>query len=68
MTRGLGGNSPANVQKYLSGVEYPAGKRDLIDAARRNDAPEEVMRTLRELPGDNYGGPQEVMKGYGDVE
>ena len=68
MTRGLGGNSPANVQKYLSGVEYPAEKQDLIEAARRNDAPDEVMQTIRKLPEDNYGGPQDVMKGYGEIE
>ena len=68
MTRGLGGNSPANVQKYLSGVDYPAEKQDLIEAARRNDAPDEVMQTIRKLPEDHYGGPQDVMKGYGQIE
>ncbi|UGB38715.1 DUF2795 domain-containing protein [Frateuria soli] len=68
MTRGIGGNSPANVQKYLSGVDYPAEKQDLIEAARRNDAPDEVMQTIRKLPEDNYGGPQDVMKGYGDID
>jgi len=56
------------VQKYLSGVAYPAGKEDLIEAARRNDAPDEVMQAIRKLPGDHYGGPQEVMKGYGEIE
>jgi len=68
MTRGLGGNSPANVQKYLSGVGYPADKQDLIEAARRNDAPDEVMQTIRKLPEEHYGGPQDVMKGYGEIE
>jgi hypothetical protein len=56
------------VQKYLSGVAYPAEKQDLIEAARRNDAPDEVMQTIRELPENNYGGPQDVMKGYGDIQ
>jgi hypothetical protein len=68
MTRGLGGNSPANVQKYLSGVEYPAAKQDLIEAARSNDAPDEVMQTIRQLPDEEYGGPQDVMKNYGEIE
>ena len=68
MTRGLGGNSPANVQKYLSGVSYPAEKQDLIECARKNDAPDEVMQTIRKLPEDHYGGPQDVMKGYGEIE
>jgi len=68
MTRGLGGNSPANVQKYLAGVSYPAEKQDLIETARKNDAPDEVMQTIRKLPEDHYGGPQDVMKGYGEIE
>jgi len=68
MTRGLGGNSPANVQKYLSGVNYPADKQDLIECARSNSAPDEVMQTIRKLPDEQYGGPQAVMKGYGEIE
>jgi hypothetical protein len=68
MTRGLGGNSPANVQFYLKGVEYPTSKQALMDCARRNDAPDEVMDTIQRLDRDEYGGPQDVMKAYGEVE
>ena len=68
MTRGLGGNSPANVQFYLKGVEYPTDKQTLVEQARRNDAPPEVMDTIQRLDRDQYGGPQDVMKAYGDVE
>ena len=68
MTRGLGGNSPANVQFYLKGVEYPTDKQALVEQARRNDAPPEVMDTIQRLDRDQYGGPQDVMKAYGDVE
>jgi len=56
------------VQKYLAGVSYPAEKQDLIETARKNDAPDEVMQTIRKLPEDHYGGPQDVMKGYGEIE
>ena len=68
MTRGLGGNSPANVQFYLKGVEYPTDKQTLIEQARRNDAPPEVMQTIQRLDRDEYGGPQDVMKAYGEIE
>ena len=68
MTRGLGGNSPANVQFYLKGVEYPTDKQTLIEQARRNDAPDEVMQTIQRFDRDEYGGPQDVMKAYGEVE
>jgi hypothetical protein len=68
MTRGVGGQSPANVQTYLKGIDYPARKNDLLRTARDNGAPEEVMDLLQQLPGDEYGGPQDVMKAYGQVK
>jgi hypothetical protein len=68
MTRGVGGQSPANVQKYLRDIEYPASKDDLIAQAKRNEAPQEILETIQRLPEDEFGGPQDVMKGYGQVE
>ena len=68
MTRGVGGHSPANVQKYLHGADYPATRKDLLDQARRNDAPDEVMDVIQRMPDQEFGGPQEVMKAYGDIE
>jgi hypothetical protein len=67
MARGVGGRSPANIQKHLKGVDYPASKEQLVEAARRNQAPDEVVREIEELPGDRYGGPQDVMKAYGEI-
>ena len=46
-------------------VNYPASKQDLVEAARRNNAPQEVLDIIRGLPCDNFGGPQDVMKAYG---
>jgi hypothetical protein len=66
MARGVGGQSPANVQKFLKGQEYPARKDDLLETARSNDAPEEIIRTIRDLPDKQFAGPQDVMKGYGE--
>jgi hypothetical protein len=65
MARGVGGQSPSNVQTYLKGVSYPASKEDLLAAAKRNGAPAEVMQILRDFEEDEFGGPQEVMKAYG---
>jgi hypothetical protein len=60
--------TPAEVQKYLKGVSYPARKDDLITAARGNGAPDEVIELLERLPGDQFDGPPEVMKAYGEVK
>lgn len=65
MARGVGGQSPSNVQTYLSGIGYPASKEELIAAARGNGAPAEVMEILQGLEDEEFGGPQDVMKAYG---
>lgn len=64
MARGVGGHSPANVQKFLKGQDYPARKNDLVQTARSNHAPHEVIETIQGLPDDEFAGPQDVMKGY----
>jgi hypothetical protein len=66
MARGVGGESPSNVQAYLKGVSYPASKDDLVQAARTNGAPKEVMKIIQGFAEDEFGGPQEVMKAYGE--
>ena len=67
MARGVGGISPANLQKYLSGLSYPAHKRDLMSTARRNKAPDAIMDLIERLPDEEFGGPQEVQRAYGDI-
>jgi hypothetical protein len=67
MTRGVGGESPANVQKYLKGVDYPANKKELVEQAKKNDAPQEVLEVIQRFPNQEFGGPQDVMKAYGEA-
>ncbi|MFT3771337.1 MAG: DUF2795 domain-containing protein [Minicystis sp.] len=67
MTRGLGGKAPANVQSYLKGVHYPANKNDLVTAARDNGAPKEIIELIQDLTEEEFGGPQDVMKAYGEL-
>lgn len=67
MARGVGGESPANVQKYLKGIGYPAKKRDLEQQAKKNDAPKEILDVIHQFPDQEFDGPQDVMKAYGAV-
>ncbi len=68
MTRGVGGQSPANIQKFLAGVDYPADKQALVEQAQNNEAPPEVLDVIKQLPRDEFGGPQDVMKAYGELK
>lgn len=68
MTRGLGGHSPANVAHYLSGIDFPARKQDLVDHAKGQNADQEVIQDLDQMPDQDYGSMADVMKGVGKVE
>jgi len=52
--------NPIELQKHLGGVDYPAGKQELIDQAGRNGAGEDVRALLGRLPERDYRDPTEV--------
>lgn len=66
--QGQGGHSPANVAHYLSGIDFPASKDDLVRHARSHDAEDDVLEVLRQMPQRDYGSMADVMKGVGKVE
>ena len=54
--------SPATVESYLEGLDYPASRQDIIDTARSNDAPDEVMHMLHQFSDRMYNSPIDVSK------
>ncbi|MER7700477.1 MULTISPECIES: DUF2795 domain-containing protein [unclassified Streptomyces] len=54
--------NPIELQKCLSGMDYPAGKEAVVDQARRNGADEEIMEVLQALPDQEYDSPAAVNK------
>ena len=50
------------VQKFLDGICYPATKQQLVDQARSNQADEEALSSLRDMPEGEYSGPDEVSR------
>ncbi|MBE7376253.1 DUF2795 domain-containing protein [Pseudomonas lopnurensis] len=67
MTRGVGGESPANLATYLKGIDYPARRDDLVKHAQQNGAEEAVLNVLKNMPEQEYDNMADVMKGYGDA-
>ena len=54
--------SPSEVQKALRGADYPASRDDLIELAKDNEAPEEIVDELEDgLEDDEYDSPADVM-------
>lgn len=68
MPRGMGGQSPSNIAHYLKGIDFPATKQELMDYAEDNNAPEEVLEVLQQMPDQEYYSMSDLMLGVGQVE
>lgn len=62
------GHSPANVAKQLAGIDFPAGKEDLIRHAQKGGTDADAMEVLKQMPDRRYESMADVMKGVGSVE
>jgi hypothetical protein len=62
-----GGHAPApiQVQKYLSGLDYPVDKQQIIEKAKAEGAGKEVMAALEQLPERQYDSPVSVSRELG---
>jgi hypothetical protein len=55
--------NPTDIQRHLKGVDYPADREELLDAASSEGAPPEVLEALESLPEDEeFDGPDQVME------
>ncbi|GAA3796498.1 DUF2795 domain-containing protein [Sphaerisporangium flaviroseum] len=51
-----------HVQKFLSGVDYPATKEQLVEHAKKQGADKQALEALQRLPDKEYEGPSGVSK------
>ena len=68
MAVGMGGHSPSNILHHLKGVDFPAGKEDLVKQAQKNEAEDDILDILRQMPDSEYHTMADVLKGVGKVE
>ncbi|PZG17347.1 hypothetical protein C1I95_15825 [Micromonospora craterilacus] len=57
--------SYADVLQYMSSLDFPAGKDDVVREAEREGAPPDVLRALRALPPVDYANGTEVARSAG---
>jgi hypothetical protein len=57
--------TPIELQKHLSGVDYPASKDDLLAAAREQGAPDDVIAALEAVQEDEFDSPTAVSSAVG---
>jgi hypothetical protein len=54
--------NPIELQKHLGGVDYPASRDDLVAAAEKNGAGDEVLDALKGLPEQDFDAPTAVTR------
>lgn len=59
--------NPIQVQKYLSGIDYPASKDDIVSKAEQEGADGDVLEALRGIPDGDYDAPTAVSKAVSDA-
>jgi hypothetical protein len=59
--------SAAELEKYLKGVDYPASKDVLLQKARSNGAPDEIIQIIQRLHKDKFNSPIDVTKAFGEI-
>ena len=60
--------SPAQVEKFLKGMDYPVSKTDLIKHAQQQGADENIRAALQRLPDQTFHSPVDVSKAVGELD
>ncbi|WP_344123319.1 DUF2795 domain-containing protein [Kocuria aegyptia] len=52
--------NPIELQKHLSGLDYPVGKDEIVRKAEDSGADGSILEALRQLPDQQYEKPTHV--------
>lgn len=51
-----------DVQQYLGGISFPAGKEEVASEAESNGAPQSLVDQIRNAAMEQFSGPQDVLQ------
>ena len=54
--------SPIDIQKALSGIEYPAQRDDVVEHAESQGGGDDVLEALKGIDDQEYDSPAAVSK------
>lgn len=60
--------NPIQIQKFLSGIDYPASKDTIVSTAEKEGADDNVLDALRQIPDKEYDAPTAVSSAVSDVD
>jgi hypothetical protein len=58
----LGNLDLGQLQGYLQGVNFPAGKEEVASNAEGNNAPQELVQQIRDSGAENFSSADEVLQ------
>ncbi|MDQ3317149.1 MAG: DUF2795 domain-containing protein [Actinomycetota bacterium] len=58
----LGNLDLGQLQGYLQGVNFPAGKEEVASNAESNNAPQELVQQIRNSGTENFNSAEEVLQ------
>ena len=58
----LGNLNLDQLQGYLQGVNFPAGKEEVASSAEGNNAPQELVEQIRNSGTDSFNSADEVLQ------
>jgi len=59
--------SGARLTTDLKGINFPARRNDLIQHAKKNNAPQDTIEAIESMPDREYMNMADVMQGYGQA-
>lgn len=62
------GVSPAEIQKHLKDMDYPARKQDLVNHAKSRGADQDILSILEQLQDQQFNNAADVSKAIGQVQ
>lgn len=60
--------SASELASYLKGISFPCGKQDIVDTARNNNAPDNVIEWLDRLPDKDYNNVTDIEREFGQLK
>lgn len=55
----------AELYWYMEKISFPASKEEIVNLAFGNNATDDVMDLLQQLPDDQYSSPEDVIRAAG---
>ncbi|HYX39335.1 MAG TPA: DUF2795 domain-containing protein [Oligoflexus sp.] len=54
-----------DLKNYLSRIQFPAEQKDILETAKRNNIPEDVLKVISLFPNRRYQSLDDLLRAFG---